>query len=383
MNVNGKILFWFLLFSSSFLYAQEANQPGLKSDIINEAYIGGLKNGTPLSKSGVTKKDYIVRNKADLIKCLKLAKEGEVVYVDNNASINLTGTKRLIIPSGVTLASGRGVNGSKGGILYTTTNGTVPLLVAGGPNVSIIGLRIKGPDTGIYANGKDAFAGKSTAEKKKDRLKLYRQNMYGVPISEGIQNRYKGFQIKNCEVFGWTHAAIKIAKGGDDARISNNYIHHNQRYGLGYGVVVDGATAIIEGNLFDYNRHSVAGTGRMGSGYEISNNIFKENNNTTWAIDMHGGADRKDGTNLAGTKLLVHNNIIRLKGSALAFVIRGVPSEVAKVYDNEIIYVDKKNTTSVSSTPKSIPKSTQGAVKYIQQRNAQGNVQFFNNSIKD
>src|SRR5690606_37554136 len=128
---------------SSFLYAQEANQPGLRSDIINEAYIGGLKNGTPLSKSGVTKKDYIVRNKADLIKCLKLAKEGEVVYVDNNASINLTGTKRLIIPSGVTLASGRGVNGSKGGILYTTTNGTVPLLVAGGPNVSIIGLRIK------------------------------------------------------------------------------------------------------------------------------------------------------------------------------------------------------------------------------------------------
>uniref|UniRef100_F4C961 Right handed beta helix domain-containing protein n=1 Tax=Sphingobacterium sp. (strain 21) TaxID=743722 RepID=F4C961_SPHS2 len=380
-----KVILWImLLFSSPYLFGQATAEIGFKGSIINGEYLGGLKDGVPFTKNQIVKRNYLVNTKAELIDALQKAKSGQVVYVEDNASIDLSGSMKIIIPAGVTLASGRGKNGSRGGLLYSNKNGTKPLFTIGGANVSIVGLRIKGPDTEIYANGKDAFAGKSNEEKKKNRLQLYKQNMYGVPVSEGILNGCANFEVRNCEIYGWTHAGIVIVDGGDGSRIFNNYIHHNQRFGLGYGVVVDGAKAIIKGNLFDYNRHSVAGTGRMGSSYEVSYNKFLENNNTTWAIDMHGGADRKDGSNLAGSNLVVHNNIIRLKGSALAVVVRGVPSDDAKIYNNDITYVDrKKNSKKALATQKNTTASVQSniSVDCIQQRNAKGKFSAFNNRV--
>ena len=43
-------------------------------------------------------------------------------------------------------------------------------------------------------------------------------------------------------------------------RIHHNFIHHNQQDGTdGYGVaVVNRAYALIEKNVFDYNRHAIA-----------------------------------------------------------------------------------------------------------------------------
>ena len=41
----------------------------------------------------------------------------------------------------------------------------------------------------------------------------------------------------------------------------HNFIHHNQYNGLGYGVCHGSAYSLIEANLFDANRHSIAGTG--------------------------------------------------------------------------------------------------------------------------
>lgn len=69
-------------------------------------------------------------------------------------------------------------------------------------------------------------------------------------------------------------------------RIYDNYIHHNQRAGReGYGVSVDaGAYALIERNVFDWNRHAIKGGGEIvdddplsGAGYAAYRNLVLEN----------------------------------------------------------------------------------------------------------
>lgn len=47
---------------------------------------------------------------------------------------------------------------------------------------------------------------------------------------------------------------------------------------------------------------------------------------------MHGGRDRKDGTDIAGTRILIHHNTFRAPNTPIT--IRGVPEDVCKVYSN-------------------------------------------------
>ena len=47
---------------------------------------------------------------------------------------------------------------------------------------------------------------------------------------------------------------------------------------------------------------------------------------------MHGGRDRKDGTNIAGTAIDIYNNTFRAKERAV--VIRGVPIIQCDVHNN-------------------------------------------------
>ena len=52
----------------------------------------------------------------------------------------------LEIPEGGTLASNRGEDGSKGGMIFSNSFATRPLICAVGPNVRITGLRLGGPN---------------------------------------------------------------------------------------------------------------------------------------------------------------------------------------------------------------------------------------------
>lgn len=63
-----------------------------------------------------------VRTKDELLAALAGAAAGDTVFVDGSVSINLTGTKRIRIPAGVTLASDRGENGAAGALLYNTSS---------------------------------------------------------------------------------------------------------------------------------------------------------------------------------------------------------------------------------------------------------------------
>jgi hypothetical protein len=132
-------------------------------------------------------------------------------------------------------------------------------------------------------------------------------------------------------LWGWTHAAIQLLGGSSISHIHHNYLHHNQRAGLGYGVALDRCSALVQGNLFDWNRHSIAGTGRQGTSYEARYNLVLKNANSH-AFDMHGGRDRKDGTHDAGDSIVIHHNTFQT--TLPAVVLRGVPRAGAMVFCN-------------------------------------------------
>jgi len=118
---------------------------------------------------------------------------------------------------------------------------------------------------------------------------------------------------------------------GDGHRIHHNYIHHCQYNGLGYGVCHNTDSSLIEFNLFDSNRHSIAGTGRPGCSYIARHNV-ELGVSLSHCFDMHGGRDRKDGTNVAGTSIEIYNNTFRAPQKAV--VIRGAAEDKCEVHHN-------------------------------------------------
>jgi hypothetical protein len=272
--------------------------------------IGGGEGYTDL----VTKYDYNVSTKEELISALEQAGSGKIVYVDDGAEIDLTGHE-TVIPGGVTLASGRGDNGSDGALIFNTelTNdggSIITMLVTGGAYVRVTGLRLRGPDT--------------------ER----RSSAYVKSNGRGIQAHHPHLKVDNCELWGWSHAAVFLAdNGASDAYIHHNYMHHNQRSGLGYGICLkESSNALIQANKFDYCRHHIAGTGAPGTSYEASYNLCLTHANGH-NFDMHGGKDRGDGTNIAGDWMNIHHNEFR-STSVVSITIRGIPTEGANIHHN-------------------------------------------------
>ena len=212
---------------------------------------------------------------------MESAKSGEVIFVKENANIDLSGTYSTPIPGGVTLASNRGSGSSSGGRIFQNRLINDPttsysILDVREDNVKITGLRIEGPDSTTSDRGS-----------------------VGPKTGVTLFNK-KGFEIDNCEISGFS-IGIGVIIGNDSlkslglgsekigrdvAYIHHNDIHHCQSDNLGYGVMIDGGSALIEANLFDYTRHAITGTGRSGEGYEATYNIHL--GNTTHNIfDVH------------------------------------------------------------------------------------------------
>jgi len=355
------LLFIFLNIST---YAQESflskrNLNKMKSDFRYEGnYIGGIKNGNPFFVKDVIKPDVVVYTKDDFLKSLKnTSLKRKVIYIPNDVQLDLSNEKQIVIPSNVTIFSDRGIKGSSGAKIFTKTAGTFPLFLVS-DNVEICGLQINGGDYDVYFNGIE-FKGENS-----DNL-----NRYKNPVSTGLQVVGDNFVLENCELSGWTFSAVVI-KGGSNNIIKYNFIHHNRRFGLGYGVTVDGGAAKIYANIFDFNRHDIAGTGVIGSAYEVFLNVFLANTYSD-SIDMHGGYDRKDGTNIAGSYMYVYNNYFeRIKGQRKAALLRGVPVKNSFFKNNLVNVFD------------SIPGDNIQNVNQFEQIRARGNINMEGNFIE-
>jgi hypothetical protein len=65
--------------------------------------------------------------------------------------------------------------------------------------------------------------------------------------------------------------------GNNGMYVHHNYIHYSLARSEGYGVEIYGGNTLIEANIFDNNRHSIACGGEYGEGYEARYNIHLGN----------------------------------------------------------------------------------------------------------
>ena len=257
----------------------------------------------------VTSGNIIVSTKAELKNALASATSGQIIYVSPSAQIDLTGEINLAVPAGVTLAGNRGHDGSPGPLIYTTTTTTYPsLFLIRNKNVRFTGIRFKGPSYNAYN-------------------------------TVGLNLQADNIEVDNCEIYDWSNSGVHIMNA-KNAYIHHNNIHHVQLQGLGYPVCLNNATALIEGNRFDYYRHAIAGHGNPGTGYEARYNWVGPNA-ISHAFDMHGGTDYcpKLGTCTqmqiiqAGDYLNIHHNTFMLTNWD-AIKVRGIASQYVNVHDN-------------------------------------------------
>lgn len=267
---------------------------------------------------GKAQAKVVVGTKVALLSAIASAQAGDVIYVDDAAEIDLSDTHDIVVPGGVTLASGRGNAGSQGALLF---NAKLALSAGGskvwswfstgGPGIRFTGFRLRGSDTEIHSQA------------------------YELDNYRGISIAHDDCEVDNMQLWGWSHYAIGVtkAKGID---VHHNHIHHNRRAGLGYGVVVTSTSnVLIEGNEFDANRHSVAGGGGIGPSYEARYNWVGPTANGH-VFDMHGdGTVSKGNGGAAGYELLIHHNTATGSSQELV-VIRGVPVKGAFIEHNSM-----------------------------------------------
>lgn len=269
--------------------------------------------------------DFVVSTVDELLEALEKAAPGQVIFIPGRVRIDCTervyiDKLKFTVPAGVTLASDRGRGNSNGGMVFSDAYDTRPLFEVVGDEVRFTGLRVRGP------NPKRCLEHHRRCFSEGRGHEYY----YKFPVSDGILTNANRLRVDNCELSACSHAAISL-RGGQGHHVHHNYIHHNQYNGLGYGVSHDIATSLIEQNLFNFNRHSIAGTGRPDSGYEARHNV-ELGTSLSHCFDMHGGRDRKDGTNVAGKAVSIHHNLFRPNKPAV--VIRGEPESGVQVHHN-------------------------------------------------
>ena len=264
--------------------------------------IGGGEGYSDIRDSG----DFTVSSREELCTSLQRARPGQVVFVPHGVEIDLSGQSTLTIPAEVTLAGTRGRNGSPGARVFNTRQ-SFTMFSTGGDYVRVTGLRFEGQHGGRERLG---WSGRFL------RIAHYRT------------------QVDNCEVYNFSgHDATGAGPGALNTWIHHNTMHHIQTGGLGYPVSVHrGGAAYVIANVFDHNRHHIAGYGCPGEAYEAAWNLCRENA-TSHHFDMHGGRDRGDDTDIAGDWLHIHHNTF-LDAEHCHVTIRGIPSQGAEVHHN-------------------------------------------------
>ena len=158
---------------------------------------------------------------------------GDTLFIDGDVIIDLTGEEIIYIGSNVdnvTIASDRGVDGSLGALIYTTTYDTRPLFRSSGDGLRLTGLRTRSRSWAIII----------TTPLQISSLKGF--------VSPKLAGRY-------CDIWGFVMPAYFVdgALGGYVTIIT----YHTQRAG---SVIVSPSTSdvLIEANRFNNGRHHIA-----------------------------------------------------------------------------------------------------------------------------
>lgn len=269
---------------------------------------------------------------------------GDTIFISRGVDFDMTGEKPIEIDRPVKIiAASLPITASKPH--FFDKKNPLPLFKIVSGDVTLEGLWLEGFE-------KDS--------KKAEIITLNKKGIKGVyqfPVTRGIEVTSKNTTIRNCILEGFSHAAIFVTEGGE-VLVERNDIHHNQRWGLGYGVALhQKSTAEIRFNRFDFNRHSIAGSGFSGQSYEAYENWFGKNHNDT-PLDMHGGKDRGDGTEIAGTVVDIHDNEILDSGNPI-FIHRGIAEIFVNISHNTLYYQDSSKVIGYYNgvTKERLPKS--------------------------
>ncbi|BBM03773.1 right-handed parallel beta-helix repeat-containing protein [Microbulbifer sp. GL-2] len=289
-----------------------------------------LTEGASIIGGGEGYSDYCISNKPvvnnleEFINTISSAVAGDVIYIDDDAIIDLTGRATINIPKNITICSGRGREGSLGGKITKAHSGSHDVMFnAVGEGITITGLRLDGQDPEIRG----------------DLESTYDEPLIsGIYICDNQITAQNPVVVSNNEITGFSYYGVATERGYNNGLgelsviIKNNYIHHNRRKGLGYGVMVDGdSSVLVEANYFDFNRHDIAGTGDPGQTYEARYNLVGSGG-SSHNFDMHrqnGG----DGYTNGGDLIRIHHNSFSLT-SYPNVVIRGVPDTGASISYN-------------------------------------------------
>jgi hypothetical protein len=189
------------------------------------------------------------------------------------------------------------------------------IFIAGGNNVRLTGVRLEGE---MYPQDYGNKAGETYEQ----------QYLVGIYAKERT-----GYEVDNCELRGFAWSAV-VSDNCVQSYIHHNYIHHNQARGEGYGVALYGGTSLIEANIFDYNRHSITGTGYAGEGYEARYNIVKGNGNPIGGHHFDVHQDERGGS-FAGNLYRIHHNTFQDgNGKMASIAIRHRPVTGMYIYNN-------------------------------------------------
>lgn len=303
--------------------------------IIQDDKVYGITNdGSPLGGGAgydgiMTNGDFTVSTVDELQSALKQAKAGQTVFIPANVQIDLTG-RSITVPAGVTLASDRGAVQSDGSIsagamLFTSVRQKEAVFLS--ENARFCGITLVGPDTERHMTHlQRGLNGKG------DR---YTDYYYKLMLTSGVSVTGNGAEVDNCEISGFSGAGIDITDCVDVA-VHHNWIHHNQRNGFGYGVVLGGQSYVeVYRNLFNFDRHAIAADGSAKSGYSAHDNAHL-GTAIYHIFDAHGGADRGDGTQIACERIDMYNNVFL--SDKIPYKKRGTPEEYSKFTRNIVLY---------------------------------------------
>lgn len=271
-------------------------------------YVSQLSDTEKITQSDAT---TTVSTASGLKNEVESASSGDVIWVDGNSEIEMSGEGIIEVGSGVTVASNRGQGGEGATIIDDEPNEDEPIFRLKGSDSRITGLKLIG-------------FGDSSQPHDRDRTR-----------GMGIEVEADNVEIDNNYIDNFVGRCVSIS--GNDAHVHHNSITYCNKLGYGYLVVTVGENTLIESNYFNHYRHAIASNGGEDMSWTARYNVVgpdRQNHD----FDVHGDSCGGDcGT--AGNYVEIYENTFQgektYTDTGQPHVdIRGMPATDSVIRDN-------------------------------------------------